>query len=108
MNAFLSRHRQCRIIIPTVFREDYLLSLKAMSHQGDATAYMRAMSIGQAWASELNYEVDVAEMNLQLDECNAKKEDTHVFRLLSPHTRQPMGAETSSQRNLPGGADAGR
>jgi hypothetical protein len=65
-----------------------------MSHQGDATAYMRAMGIGQAWASELNYEVDVPEMNRQLDECNAKKEDTRVFRLLSPKTRQPMSAET--------------
>lgn len=92
MNAFLSQHEQCRIIIPTVFREDYLLSLKAMSHQGDATAYVRALGIGQAWASELNYEVDVPQMNRQLDECNAKKEDTRVFRLLSPKTRQPMSA----------------
>lgn len=90
MNAFLSEQRQCRIIIPTVFREDYLLSLKAMSHQGDATAYARAMRIGQAWASELNYDVDVAGMNRQLDACNAKKEDTRVFRLLSPKSLQPM------------------
>ncbi len=92
MNAFLSRQQQCRIIIPTVFREDYLLSLKAMSHQGDATAYMRAMSIGQAWAGELNYAVSVAEMNRQLTECNARHEDTRVFRLLSPRTGLPMGA----------------
>lgn len=92
MNAFLSRHHQCRIIIPTVFREDYLLSLKAMSHQGDATAYMRAMGIGQAWASELNYDVEVHEMNRQLDACNAKQEDTRIFRLLSPKTMQPMSA----------------
>jgi hypothetical protein len=107
MNAFLSQHGQCRIIIPTVFREDYLLSLKAMSHQGDATAYMRAMGIGQAWASELNYEVDVPEMNRQLDVCNAKKEDTRVFRLLSPKTRQPMSAETWPPKDLPDGEGAG-
>ena len=93
MNAFLSQREQCRIIIPTVFREDYLLSLKAMSHQGDATAYVRAMGIGQAWANELNYGVDVPEMNRQLDACNAKKEDTRVIRLLSPRTLQPMSAE---------------
>ena len=96
MNAFLSQRKQCRIIIPTVFREDYLLSLKAMSHQADATAYVRAMSIGQAWASELNYGVNVPEMNRQLDACNAKKEDTRVFRLLSPRTLQPMSAGASS------------
>ena len=94
MNAFLSEHGQCRVIIPTVFREDYLLSLKAMSHQGDATAYIRAMVIGQVWASELNYEVEVPEMNRQLDECNAKKEDTRVFRLLSPKKRRPISAES--------------
>ncbi len=92
MNAFLSQRKQCRIIIPTVFREDYLLSLKAMSHQADATAYVRAMGVGQGWASELNYDVDVPKMNRQLDQCNAKKEDTRVFRLLSPRTLQPMRA----------------
>lgn len=63
-----------------------------MSHQGDATAYMRAMGMGQAWASELNYDVEVHEMNRQLDACNAKQEDTRIFRLLSPKTMQPMSA----------------
>jgi Fic family protein len=96
MNAFLSQREQCRIIIPTVFREDYLLALKALSHQGDATAYVRAMGIGQAWACELSYEVEVAEMNRQLEECNSKREDTRVFRLLSPKTRLPMSAEPQS------------
>lgn len=94
MNAFLSQRKQCRIIIPTVFREDYLLALKAMSQQGDAMAYVRAMRIGQAWASLLHYAVDVPEMNRQLDVCDAKKEDLRVFRLLSPRTGQPMSAES--------------
>jgi hypothetical protein len=92
MNAFLSQHEQCRIIIPTVFREDYLLSLKAVSHHGDSTAYMRVMDVGQGWASELDYEGGVPEMNQQLDRCNAKQEDTRVFRLLSPKTLLPMSA----------------
>ena len=52
------------------------------------------MGIGQVWASELNYEVEVPEMNRQLDECNAKKEDTRVFRLLSPKKRRPISAES--------------
>ena len=92
MNAFLSETEQCRIIIPTVLREDYLLSLKAISHQSDTSAYIRVMSVGQAWAGELDYDVGVAEMNQQLDACQAKKEDTRVFRLLSPKFKQPMGA----------------
>jgi hypothetical protein len=107
MNAYLSQHGQCRIIIPTVFREDYLLSLKAMSHQGDATAYMRVMGIGQAWASELSYEVEMPEMTRQLAECNATKEDTRVFRLLSPKSRQPMSARTWPTEDFPHGDVAG-
>lgn len=93
MNAFLSECEQCRIIIPTLFREDYLLSLKAMSHQADASAYMRAMCIGQAWAAELDYDVGVPEMNSQLDKCNAKRDDNRVFRLLSPRTGKPLGVD---------------
>ena len=95
MNAFLSQHKQCRIIIPTIFREDYLLCLKALSHQGDATAYARAMGLGQQWASELDYDVDVPGMDRQLADCNAKREDNRVFRLLSPLTKLPMSAERS-------------
>jgi Fic family protein len=45
MNTFLSYARQCRIIVPTVFREGYLLPLKALRQQGDATAYIRAMRL---------------------------------------------------------------
>ena len=91
MNAFLSRQAQCRIIIPTVFREDYLLSLKAMSNNADAAPYIRSMSIGQAWASELDYGVTVTDMNAQLDACMAKQEDNRLYRLMSPKTKLPMG-----------------
>jgi hypothetical protein len=86
MNAFLSEKGHGRIVIPTVFREDYLLALKALSHQADATPYIRALSIAQRWASELDYATTVERMNAQLDECNAKQEDTR-YRLLSPRTR---------------------
>ena len=91
MNAFLSGQAQCRIIIPTVFREDYLLSLKAMSNNADAAPYIRSMSIGQAWASELDYGVTVTDMNAQLDACMAKQEDNRLYRLMSPKTKLPMG-----------------
>jgi hypothetical protein len=71
-----------------------------MSHQGDVTAYMRVMGIGQAWASELSCEVEMPEMNRQLGECNATKEDTRVFRLLSPKSRQPMCTQKVSNGGL--------
>lgn len=90
MNCFLSSQAHARIIVPTLFREDYLLALKALTHQADATAYIRAMRLCQAWSTELDYANDVAQMNRQLEACNAKKEDTRLFRLLSPATGQPM------------------
>ena len=85
MNALLSEHNECRIVIPTLFREDYLLSIKAISHQGDATAYIRAMRIAQLWTSQLQYDTTVADMDLQLQRCNAKQEDNQAYHLLSPY-----------------------
>jgi hypothetical protein len=90
MNSFLSSVRQCRITVPTVFREDYLLPLKALTHQGDATGYIRAMRLCQAWSAELNYDMDVPAMQAQLMACNATQDDARVHRLLSPRTGQPM------------------
>lgn len=93
MNAFLSKEDQGRIIIPTVFREDYLLSLKALSHQKQAQAYISAMQVAQKWANQLNFETSIEEINQQLSACNAKQEDTRMFRLLSPKTLKPIGVD---------------
>jgi len=90
MNCILSKGEQCRIIVPTVFREDYLLSLKALTHRGDAEAYIRVMRLCQAWSNELDYDVDVRNMHQQLVACNAIQDDTRAYRLLSPRTGQPM------------------
>lgn len=90
MNCFLSARKHCRIIVPTLFRDDYLLALKALSHRADATAYIRAMRLCQAWSAELDYRGDVQAMNRQLDACHAKQEDTRTYRLLSPRTGRPM------------------
>jgi hypothetical protein len=98
MNCFLSRGEQCRIIVPTIFRDDYLLSLKALTHQGDAEAYIRAMRLCQAWANELDYDVDVPTMEKQLVACNAVQADTRAYRLLSPKTGQPMSVPEQSGR----------
>lgn len=44
MNCVLSSANRSRIIIPTVFREDYLLPLKSLSNLADPTPYLRAMT----------------------------------------------------------------
>ena len=91
MNCYLSAEQQCRIVVPTVFREDYLLPLKALSHQADSTGYIRGMRLCQAWTAELDYAgVTVPQMKAQLAACNALREDTRAYRLLSPRTGAPM------------------
>jgi len=91
MNSYLSAAQQCRIVVPTVYRDDYLLPLKALSHQADPTGYIRAMRLCQAWTSELNYVgVTVPQMKEQLAACNALQDDVRAHRLLSPRTGAPM------------------
>ena len=43
MNAELFRTGEAKIIVPTVYREDYLLSLRKLSRQGDPAAYIKVM-----------------------------------------------------------------
>lgn len=43
MNCVLSAGRQSRIIIPTIYREDHLLPLKALSHNRDASPLVASM-----------------------------------------------------------------
>lgn len=90
MNCYLSHSEQCRIIVPTLFRDDYLLALKALTHQQDATAFIRAMRLCQAWAAQLDFDVTAKVMKRQLRDCNAIESDTRKFRLLSPKTMEPM------------------
>ena len=90
MNCWLSAARQCRIIVPTVFREDYLLSLKALSHNADAAGYIRAMRLCQAWTAELDFDAGLPKLDQQLARCNAKQDDVTQHRLLSPLTGRAM------------------
>ena len=43
MNAELFRAGEAKIIVPTVYREDYLLSLRKLSRQGEPSAYIKVM-----------------------------------------------------------------
>ena len=43
MNAELSHAGEAKIIIPTVFRDDYMLTLRRLTRQGDPEPYIKAM-----------------------------------------------------------------
>ncbi|WP_264758366.1 Fic family protein [Neolewinella persica] len=58
MNAELTASGQAKIIIPTVYRGDYLLNLRLLTRKHDTTAYIRMMDRAHAfsyWLEPGNY-----------------------------------------------------
>jgi hypothetical protein len=81
MNQILSAAGLTRIIIPTVFREDYTLSLKALSNNANAEPYARMLTRAAKFSSLLDYSSQ-ARLFKQLTASNALKEhSTDKLRL---------------------------
>jgi len=75
MNAELVHTGECRIIIPTVFREDYLLALRQLSRNNVADGYVRMLLRAQAFT----HSFDFSEYQKALQQLTA----SHAF--LEPH-----------------------
>jgi hypothetical protein len=84
MNCMLSAAGQTRIIVPTVYREDYLLPLKRLSNHADAAPYLRAMTRIQAWTAAFDYSLPRPALYQAMKQCNAFEEDLRNYRLLFP------------------------
>ncbi len=56
MNAELASEEQTRIIVPTVFRENYLSALKAMTHQGRAEPLIRSLDYLQKYTYQMEWD----------------------------------------------------
>ena len=70
MNAELAHAGECKILIPTVFRTDYLDALRKLTRQSDPSALIRALSRVQLFSSQLqtaNFET----LKIQLEQSNA-------------------------------------
>lgn len=70
MNAELDAADQCRIIIPTVYREDYILALRRLSRHHDPNPYVRMMLNAQLFTSSLSFD-DYSKSLAQLRAANA-------------------------------------
>lgn len=70
MNAELSAANESKIVIPTVFRNDYLLSLRKLTRQNDPLVYVNAMLKVQRFSSML-YGENLDTMKSFLHEMNA-------------------------------------
>ncbi len=89
MNAELTHNGLCRIIVPTVLRDDYLLALRAMTRKGAPETLARVMDFAQQFTNELplgSYEAATQ----CLTECHAFDEpDEGRLRLPSASGRGP-------------------
>jgi fido (protein-threonine AMPylation protein) len=55
MNTELVFAGQCRILIPTIFSEDYLLTLRRLTREGDAEPYINMLNKAQEFVSKINF-----------------------------------------------------
>jgi len=73
MNAELSAAGQTKIIIPTVYREDYLGALRRLTRNNDPTVYIKMLERVQAFSHTLLGN-DMAQLEATLEASNAFKE----------------------------------
>ena len=70
MNAELTHANESKIIIPTVFRTDYLDALRKLTRQSDPTVLIRAMNRVRLFSAQLQTD-DFETMKNQLEHANA-------------------------------------
>jgi hypothetical protein len=83
MNADLVAGAQSRIIIPTVFRDDYLGGLRRLTRQDDPSVLIKALRYAHDYTSQIPFHtVPAAEQILR--ETNAFNEPNSDERLTLP------------------------
>lgn len=71
MNAELVNRNQCKIIIPTVYRDDYLLTLKRLTNLKDPVPFVEMLLKVYKFSQQLNFEF--------YDELHTYLESHHAF-----------------------------
>ena len=83
MNAELSVVGACRIIVPTLFREEYLDCLRVLTREGNATPFLDAMQHIHAWTAAFDYN-DLDRVIAEMKSCNAFEKSRTQYKLLFP------------------------
>jgi hypothetical protein len=73
MNAELTAANQSKIIIPTVYRDDYMGALRRLTRRSDTETYIRMMQRAQEFSKNI-YDEDMDNMENYLKQCDAFKE----------------------------------
>lgn len=85
MNAELVSARQSKIIIPTAYREDYILTLRKLTRQREPKAFIRMLSKVHEYSSTIVGN-DMDQMQNLLETSNAFKEPSEGKLKLQPTT----------------------
>lgn len=83
MNAELTKQGQSKIMIPTVYREDYIGALRKLTMQGEPDAYIRMLEKIHAF-SELVYDDNMDSMQDYLQKSNAFLEPEKGKLIITP------------------------
>jgi hypothetical protein len=83
MNAELTAGAQSRIIVPTVFRDDYLGGLRRMTRQHEPDVLIKALRYGHDYTARIDF-TDLARATSILQATNAFNEPGSERRLLLP------------------------
>jgi hypothetical protein len=78
MNAELVNAGQSKIIIPTVFREDYMGALKKFTKQRKCDTYIKMLQRAHEFSANV-YDENMDDMEQYLSSCNAFIEDADVI-----------------------------
>lgn len=96
-NAELVSEGQHRIIIPTVYREDYLLALRSLTRRGRTDPYIRMMDRAQEFVSRIDVrDMDTALTTLRAS--NAFSEPSEARLRMPPNGSPPGPAEGPRSR----------
>lgn len=83
MNAELTAMDECRIIIPTLYREQYLDCLRRLTRDGDPGPFLKAMTYIQEWTAGFDYDVLDTVID-RMKACNAFERSLNHHKLLMP------------------------
>ena len=83
MNSELSRCARCRIIIPTLYHEQYVDAQRALTRRNDPEPLVRALSHIARWVTLFDYR-DLRQVVQAMTNAHAFEEDPRAFRLLTP------------------------
>ena len=83
MNAELVHAGQSKIIIPTVYRDDYMGALKKLTRQGNPETYIKMLQRAHEFSANV-FDEELQSMQNYLESCYAFSDESDVILKIVP------------------------